>query len=297
MFLHLEHMEKAINIQLFRTYFQLAKPGIVFGNAMTAAGGFFLAARGSIDVVTLFGALIGLCFIMGSGCVFNNYFDRALDKQMKRTQMRALVKGLVTVKQSIIYALILLALGILFLVSFTNPLALGIALVGFVMYVVVYTYLKYRTRHATLIGSIAGAVPPLVGYCAVKGSLDQAGLLIFTIMVLWQMPHFFAISIYRLKEYTKAKIPLLPVVKGVKATKIQMVIYAVAFCIAMAMLSVLGYTNRLYLIGTSFVALYWLFLCVQGFKCANDVKWARKVFGYSLVVVMTFSLMIPFCLS
>lgn len=287
-------MEKTIKKPLFRIYFQLAKPGIVFGNAVTAIGGFFLAARGDINWLTLSGAMIGLCFVMGSGCVFNNYFDRALDKQMKRTQMRALVKGSVTIKQSIIYALMLLAFGIAFLVNFSNLLATSIALVGFVMYVVVYTYLKYRTRHSTLIGSIAGAVPPLVGYCAASGSLDRGGLLIFLVMVLWQMPHFYAISIYRLKEYTKAQIPLLPVVKSVKSTKIQMVIYATLFCIAITLLPLLGYTNRLYLIATSFVSIYWLFLCLQGFKCQSDVKWARKVFGYSLVVVMTFSLMIPF---
>lgn len=234
---------------------------------------------------------------MGSGCVFNNYFDRALDKQMKRTQMRALVKGTVTIRQSIIYALALLTLGVAFLVSFSNLLATSIALLGFVMYVVVYTYLKYRTRHSTLIGSIAGAVPPLVGYCAASGTLDRGGLLIFLVMVLWQMPHFYAISIYRLKEYTKAQIPLLPVVKGIKATKIQMVIYAALFCMAITLLPLYGYTNGLYLIGTSFVSIYWLFLCLQGFKCTNDVKWARKVFGYSLVVVMTFSLMIPFTVN
>jgi len=89
-------------------------------------------------------------------------------------------------------------------------------------------------------------------------------------------------------------VPLLPVVKGIKATKIQMVIYATLFRVAIALLPLLGYTNRLYLIATSFVSIYWLFLCLKGFKCQNDVKWARKVFGYSLVVVMTFSLMIPF---
>ncbi len=289
-------MEKTISPQLLFTYFKLTKPGIVFGNTIAAAGGFFLAARGAIDWITFFGTLLGLVFIMASGCVFNNYVDRALDKKMERTQMRALVKGLITIRQCIIYAFALLALGIAFLATFANELALGVSLFGFFIYVIVYTYLKYRTHHATLIGSLAGAAPPLVGYCAASGTIDEAAMLIFMIMAFWQMPHFFAIGIYRLSDYQKADIPLLPVVKGVLATKIHMVLYAVAFCTALATLSFKGYTNVFYLIGTGLVSLYWLYLCVRGFWCKNDIAWARKVFGFSLVVVTAFSLMIPFCI-
>jgi len=176
-------------------------------------------------------------------------------------------------------------LGIFVLSSYTNLLTLLIALLGFFIYVAVYSFSKYRTSYGTLIGSIAGGVPPVVGYCAVSNQFDLGALLIFMIVVLWQMPHFFAIALYRLDDYSAASIPVLPIVKGVYATKIHMLFYIIAFMIAAGMLTLLGYTGFAYLAVAALLSLGWIWLCVKGFKSENHRLWGRKMFLFSLVVV------------
>jgi protoheme IX farnesyltransferase len=139
------------------------------------------------------------------------------------------------------------------------------------------------------VGSISGAIPPVIGYVGVKGSLDLAALILFVMIVLWQMPHFFAIASFRLKEYAAASIPILPLKKGMYQTKIQMVLYILAFIPVSVLLFFYGYTGYVYLVLTLFLGGSWLILGLQGFKCGNDFVWARKMFGLSLVVVMGIS--------
>ncbi len=181
-----------------KSYVLLVKPGIVMGNAITAAGGFALASNGFFYLPLFLATLVGLSLIVASGCAFNNYIDREADQKMTRTQNRPLATGSIPVRTAVTIAVILGLLGAFLLALFVNLLSLCIALIGFTVYVLFYSVLKYRTTHATLIGSIAGAVPPVVGYCAVTHHLDTGALLLFLMMALWQMPHFFAIAIYRL---------------------------------------------------------------------------------------------------
>lgn len=277
-----------------RAYCLLTKPGIVLGNAITTFGGFALASRGHIDFSLLFITLVGLSLIIASASIFNNYIDRAADEKMERTKNRPLVNGTISVRHAMAFAIFLGALGTLFLSAFTNPLALLIALFGFFAYVILYTFSKYHSIHGTLIGSVAGAVPPVVGYCAVSNQLDMGALLFFSMMVLWQMPHFFAIAIYRLEDYAAASIPVLPIKKGVGTTKIQMLFYIIAFVIVTLLLTLFDYTGYAYLIVASILGVAWLWLCIQGFKCSDDKLWARKMFIFSLVVITGLCFVIPF---
>lgn len=277
---------------MLRTYYFLTKPGIIRGNAITATAGFLLASKGNINWTLFLAMLGGLSLIVASACVFNNYIDREIDAKMVRTKKRALVSGIVSGQDAILFASILGIAGGVILTLLTNFLALVVAMTGFFFYVVVYGYFKRRTSLGTVIGSISGAVPPVVGYVAVSGSFDSGALIIFLILVFWQMPHFYSIAIYRLKEYRAAGIPVLPLKKGIKATKVQMLLYIAAFIFAVASLTVFDYTGYVYLVVALLLGLAWLWLCLKGFNARDDNKWARGMFKFSLVVITVLSVTI-----
>lgn len=277
---------------MMKTYYMLTKPGIILGNAVTTAAGFVLASKGHIDYWLFLATLIGLSFIIASAGVFNNYIDRENDAKMSRTKNRPLVKGLVSGENALIFATILGLIGAEILASYTNILTVGVAFVGFFVYLVLYAFFKYRSFYGTIVGSIAGAVPPVVGYCAVSNRLDVGAFLLFMILVLWQMPHFFAIAIYRFDDYQAASIPVLPVKKGMYITKIHMFFYIIAFTLTALLLTVTGYTGKIYFVVAMLLGIIWLVLCIKGFKIENDARWARKMFGFSLVVIMLLCLTI-----
>lgn len=275
-------------------YYLLTKPGIVLGNLVTFAAGFLLASKGGINLWLFFATLLGLALIMASACVLNNYIDRQLDKKMERTKNRALVKGVISGQNAVAFAIILGLIGGLILLLNTNPLTVLVAGTGFFVYVVLYSLWKGHTIYGTAIGSIAGAVPPVVGYCAVSNQFDAAALILFMLMVFWQMPHFFSIALMHLKDYTAAKIPVLPVKKGIARTKIHMLLYIVAFVVTAMMLTFFHYTGYAYLIVTIAIGMAWLALCIQGFASDNDQRWGRRMFRLSLVVIGALCLTIPF---
>ncbi len=293
----MEKLSKPTLPFIFKTYFELTKPGILFGNSITATGGFLLASRGAFNFSLFLMTLLGLAFIMASGCVFNNCIDRKYDAKMKRTQNRALVKEDLSLKQAIIYATFLGLSGSFLLGYFVNSLTLSLALIGLVIYVVFYSYCKHYSSYSTLIGSLAGAIPPAVGYCAVSNQFDLGALLIFSWLVLWQMPHFYAIAIYRLEEYAKASLPVLPIAKGMLTTKVHMMLYIIAFIGLSAFLTLFNYTGPLFLVIATLLGLGWLRIALKGFKCKEDKAWGRKMFLVSLVVIITLSFTIPFSLA
>src|SRR3989442_676200 len=147
-----------------RNYYQLTKPGLVYGNAVAVIAGFALASRGNFNFTLFLETLIGISLVMASGCVFNNYIDRDIDAVMERTKDRALVIGAVSGRGTLVYGTLLGALGFLALALWTNLLTVIVALTGFFFYVVLYTILsKRRSVYGTVIGSVSGAVPPVVG--------------------------------------------------------------------------------------------------------------------------------------
>lgn len=277
---------------MFNKYYYLTKPGIVYGNAVVATGAFFLASRGTIDLLLLLSMLLGLSFVMASACVFNNYIDRKIDRKMTRTKSRALALGTITTQSSLIYATLLLVVGSSILGVFTNFLTLFIALIGVIFYVILYGIAKRKSVHGTLVGSISGAVPPVVGYTAVTNNFDIGAFILFLILVVWQMPHFYAIAIFRMKDYKAASIPVMPIVLGVKRTKITMLFYIVLFLGAVTLLTAFGYTGYLYLIAVLTLGTVWFIKGFNGIKKQDDEAWARKMFKFSLIVLMTFSLLI-----
>jgi protoheme IX farnesyltransferase len=277
---------------MIRTYYLLTKPGIIMGNLITTVSGFALASRGHIDGWLFLATLLGLGSVIASACVFNNYIDRDLDRKMARTKHRALVMGLISGRHAIYFAILLGIVGFFTLILYTNLLAVSVAAVGFIVYVGLYSFWKTRTSYATIIGSVSGAVPPVVGYCAVSGQFDMGAALMFMILVLWQMPHFYSIAMYRLTDYSEASVPVLPAERGNYVTKVHMLFYIIAFMAATLLLIGFGYTGYAYLVTAVVLGLAWLFLCIRGFKSADDKLWARNMFRLSLVIITLLCIMI-----
>ena len=275
-------------------YYLITKPGIILGNLITVAAGFLLASKGHLDLGLFLETLLGLALVMASACVFNNYIDQPIDKKMERTKNRALVTGAISGKQAIMFAVLLGLLGILVLFLYTNLLTVLVAAIGFFVYVVLYSFWKCHTIYGTAIGSIAGAVPPVVGYCAVSNRFDLGALILFGMMVLWQMPHFFAIAMYRFNDYVAAGIPVLPAKKGFLRTKIHMLLYILAFIFVAALLTFFDYTGNVYLAVTLIFGFAWLALCLKGFTTNNDKRWGWEMFRLSLVLISTMCFVIPF---
>jgi protoheme IX farnesyltransferase len=279
---------------MIKTYYLLTKPGIIAGNLITTSSAFILASKGQMDYLLFLWTVLGLFGVIASACVLNNYIDREADGKMERTKNRPLAVGSISTKKALGFAVILGILGFWVLWQYTNFWAVSAAFVGFVIYAGLYSFWKYRHATAVFVGSVAGAMPPVVGYCAANGYVDLGALIIFSLLILWQMPHFFAISMYRVKEYTGASIPVFPATKGAFATKLHILCYTIAFLLVSLLPTFYGLTGPLYLLAAIPLSVSWVLLSVKGFKAPNDQVWARQMFVCSLIVIMGLSFMLPF---
>ena len=277
---------------MLKDYVIVAKPWIVFANILSASGGFFLAARGQVDPALLGAVLFGTSAVVASACVCNNYIDRDIDQLMERTCRRPLARQAITPASSLRYALALGLLGVAVLLLGANLLALAIVLAGFGVYVGVYSlYLKRNSAYSTLVGSLAGAAPPLAAYCAVTGRLDPGGLIVLAIFSLWQIPHSYAITIYRLSDYAAAGLPVMPVKHGVSATRKDMLVHIFAFALAAQLLPVCGYVGTAYAVAVLGLSLYWFFIAWTGPRALTEVLWARKLYRISILAIIVLSVM------
>lgn len=274
-------------------YTLITKPGIILGNLLTALAGFLLGTEGNFQPTLFLAMMGGLGTIIASGCIFNNFIDRNLDQLMERTKNRPLASGKISPFVALSIAFFLLVTGSFILFFYTNSIALALALAGFSIYVFPYSHLKSKSLYATAIGSLAGAMPPVIGYVAAKNSLDLGALLLFLLLIFWQMPHFYAIALMHAKDYKKAGLPMLPFVKGIFRTKIHMVLYIALFIFSLSLLSLFHYTNTLFFSLLTFFALLWLALSFSGFKATSNALWGKQMFQLSLVIITLFSLLMP----
>ncbi|SHE31563.1 heme o synthase [Vibrio gazogenes] len=276
---------------MIKGYLSITKPGIIVGNLISTAAGFFLAAKTeSATSMLLLCTLAGVALIIASGCVINNIFDRDIDSKMARTSQRLLVRGEINVDHAFIYAIVLLLAGTALLYQQTNPLTAVVVLLGYVFYVFFYTmWYKRMSVYGTLVGSISGAVPPLAGYLAVANYISLEGVLLFSLFCLWQMPHSYAIAMFRLQDYRQAGIPVLPVVAGIDKARKHMMAYVVAFNVVALGLYLVGNTSYEYLVVASVVCFMWTRVTFRRMTSDNFEAWSKTVFKHSLIVVMSFS--------
>lgn len=272
----------------WKDFIQLIKPGLIFSNSLTAFGGFWVASGWQLEWLKLIYMLLGTALVMASGTVLNNYLDRDLDAKMERTRKRALASGRISPQLVLGYGIVLGIAGLAvlwFLVG--SPLSTLLGLIGLFLYVWVYTaWFKRTSVWSTFVGSFSGAVPPVIGYCAVHQQFDMGALILFAILFLWQPPHFWALGIRRMEEYRAAGFPLLPVVHGIYPTKMAMIRYIVLLVPVSLLLYVFGYVGELYFYAAVLMGLYWAFLSLKGFKAKDDMQWAKKMFIFSVNYLM-----------
>ncbi|EKO3808714.1 protoheme IX farnesyltransferase [Vibrio harveyi] len=276
---------------MLKSYLSITKPGIIFGNLISVAAGFFLAAKSEpANFLLLLTTLVGVGLVIASGCVVNNIFDRDIDQKMKRTQNRELVMGNINIDAAFVYALVLLLNGTALLFQLVNPLSAVVVLLGYVFYVFFYTmWYKRNSVYGTLVGSISGAVPPLVGYLAVTNYISLEAILLFVMFCLWQMPHSYAIAMFRMQDYRDAGIPVLPVKEGITKAHRHMKAYVVAFGVVAIGLFMLGEAGYEYLAVSAAVCFMWTRVTFQKVNYNNYIQWSKAVFKVSLLVVMSIS--------
>ncbi|MCB1212863.1 MAG: heme o synthase [Chlamydiia bacterium] len=275
-------------------YYLLIKPGIIFGNLFTLVAGYLLGSHGVVNVWLFTATFFGLMAIIASACVFNNYIDRFADQKMERTKTRPLALGKISNTNALLFGGVLLLLSNGILIAWTNFSVALLANLGFFIYVGIYSLIKGKSVLATPIGSIAGALPPVIGYVAGSGSIDLGAWILFAMMVCWQMPHFFAITLLHLDDYAKADIAVLPLVKGIHRTKIHMILYIVAFLATAAALTFFSYTGWVFLLTALIMGGAWLVLSIKGINSQNDRKWGREMFVFSLVTIFALFAVMPF---
>jgi protoheme IX farnesyltransferase len=281
---------------VWKDFLALIKIGIVNSNLITTFTGIWLALHFTNksffeNLHIVFFSLIGSAFIMAGSCSLNNYIDRDIDHLMDRTKSRPTVTGKVNPKIVAVMGFLFILLGIIFLL-FTTISAVVMGIIGVFSYVVVYSMWSKRQHVSnTIVGSVSGAVPPLIGWSAIDPNLDLMAWMLFFIMFAWQPPHFYALAMRRVEEYRAASIPMLPVVKGFKQTKIHIYLWIVALLPLPFFMIELGMP---FLVLATVLNLGWLVtgIYANGFK--DDIKWARVMFVYSLqyLTVMFVSMVI-----
>jgi protoheme IX farnesyltransferase len=270
-----------------RSYLQLMKPGITLSNTMTAAAGYFLAASHyGFNMMTFLGVIGGVALIIGSACVVNNMTDRDLDAKMKRTKGRELAAGKIPIPAAAVYAAVLGIAGFWLLIAWTNWLTAAFGAVAYIWYVLVYAVAKRTTPLSTIIGGVCGALPPVAGYVAVTNQLDVIAWVIFGLMMVWQLPHFYAIAIFRRDDYKTTSLPVWTVRYGNKSAKAQIFFWVVVFALLAPLPTVYGGTGLVYLLVMMVVSIYWLYVGIRDYKYLDDERWARKMFGISLLVLL-----------
>ena len=263
----------------------LTKPRLSATVIFTAAGGWWLAPVDS-HWSTGFFAVLGTTLTVWAANTMNNYLERESDLFMERTKNRPLPNKRMSPNLALAFGLILTGISLPMLVELTNPLTGFLAGVALISYVLVYTPLKRTSSANTLVGAIPGALPPLIGWTSATNSIDIGGLLLFSVMMIWQIPHFLAIAIYRREEYAMAGLVMLPEVKGLEFTRAQMLFYTFILLPIPLLLFIAKTTGWTTLLLGSGLSVYWFSQAIDGYRNKREDKWARKFFGTSLVYLM-----------
>ncbi len=275
---------------ILKYYLEIIKPGIIIGNVVLIIGSFLFASRHVyFDFFLFFYTILGMSLVISSSCILNNIIDIDIDQQMKRTKNRVLPKKLISPRSALIFSIFLGVLGLAILGFLVNFLVMILSIFGFFIYVVLYTLLYKRySIYSTLIGSFSGSMPSMIGYVAVTNSIDICSILLFIIFIFWQMAHFYAITIFRIKDYKKAKIPVFSVVKSISIAKKHIFYYIISFIICSSLLTFLDYLSYYFLFLSSIIHFYWLFLSYRSIK-ENDNNDTYQLFYCSIIVVMAFN--------
>jgi len=279
--------------QRLNDYYELCKPRVVMLIVFTAVVGMFLSTPGMVPLdVLLFGTL-GIGLMAASAAAVNQILDQQVDARMARTCGRPLPTGQLSLRESVVCAVVLGLTGLLVLYFLVNPLTAWLTLVTLIGYAGIYTiYLKRATPQNIVIGGAAGAAPPVLGWTAVTGVIDPHSLLLFLIIFVWTPPHFWALAIERQAEYAKVDIPMLPVTHGIEYTRLQVLLYTLLLVPVSLLPYVFGMSGVLYFVGASLLGGIFLYYAWR-LKFAPRPGLPMRTFAYSIVYLMAiFSLLL-----
>ncbi|ERS12962.1 prenyltransferase family protein [Alcanivorax balearicus MACL04] len=268
----------------WRDYLALTKPGVVMLLMVTAVAGMFLATDppGMVPLHIFIPAFVGLSLAMMASAAINQIMDQKIDAIMKRTEQRPLVAGKLSPRAAVAFAVALAMLSMAMLYFLVNPMTAWLTLFGFVGYAFVYTlYLKRATPQNIVIGGVAGAIPPLLGWVAVTNELHPHAWLLVLIIFVWTPPHFWALAIHRADEYAKADIPMLPVTHGIPFTRESVLYYTILLFVCSLLPYLTGMSGLIYLIAAVILGAIFLVHAVR-LRFSEDPKLPMKTFGYSI---------------
>ena len=269
-----------------REYWSLTKPRVVALIIFTAAIGMFLAVPGLPPLKESVLGFLGIWLAASSAAAINQLLDSRIDAKMARTSWRPIVAGQVSPRQALVFALLLAAASMVILLVWVNVLTALLTFASLIGYAVIYTvFLKRATPQNIVIGGIAGAAPPALGWAAITGTLDPHALLLVLIIFVWTPPHFWALAIFRREDYRKAMVPMLPVTHGVEYTRWQILFYTVLLVVVTVLPWATGMSGLFYLGGALVLGAVFLWHAWR-LMDPPDELYAMEVFKYSIVYLM-----------
>ena len=275
-------------------YLSLTKPEITFLVTISAFAGYLLGIQGNVDVTTMLAMLAGVGLSSSGGAALNHYIERDHDGRMKRTDNRPLPAGRINPVAALVFGGFCSMAGILLLLVFTNLLTAFLAGLTIVLYILLYTPLKTRTKYNTLVGTIPGALPAMGGWTAATDSMGLGGWLIFFILLVWQLPHFFALAWMYRKDYDRAGFQMLPVVEpDGRSTAVQVLVSSIVLLLVCLLPSLTGLTGILFLVGAGAVSVWLVAASIQFYNTRTNFA-ARRVLKVSVfhIPVIVISLII-----
>jgi heme o synthase len=271
----------------WRDYYELGKPRVVALIVFTAIVGMFLAVPGLPPWQGFLYGTIGIGLAASSAAAINHVLDRGFDEKMARTRNRPIPTGHVTIRQALVYAGLLGVISMLVLVLLVNALTAVLTFFSLIGYAVLYTvWLKHVTPQNIVIGGAAGAAPPVLGWCAITGTIDPYALLLFLIIFAWTPPHFWALAIARREDYAKAGIPMLPVAYGVDFTRLHILLYTIVLVIVTLLPYLTGMSGLLYLLAAVALDVIFLRHAIALRSPAAPKHLPMAVFRYSINYLM-----------
>ena len=267
-------------------YLEITKPKVVLLLVFTAMVGMVLSVPGIVPLQETFFGLLGIGLAASSAAAINHVVDQHADAQMKRTQDRPLPKGNLTTVQCLLFAGAIGAIAMLLLVLFVNTLTAVLTFLSLIGYACVYTmYLKRATPQNIVIGGVAGAMPPVLGWAAITGEVTAESLLLFLIVFIWTPPHFWALAIHRRDDYAKVNIPMLPVTHGIKYTRQQILLYTILLVLVTIVPYLIQMSGLIYLVGSMLLGFWFLFHAVK-IQRPEDEKQPIRMFVVSIQYLM-----------
>ena len=280
---------KALKLDLFaylKALFDLMKPRVMSLVIFTCVVGLLIAPV-EVDFWNAFVSILAVALGSGAAGVLNMWYEADLDSAMTRTCLRPIPTGKVTKKEALIFGILASAISVTTLYLFSNLVATLILVTTILFYVFIYTiWLKQKTSQNIVIGGVSGALPPVIGWAVATGNISLESIILFLVIFIWTPSHFWALSLYKMEDYKKANIPMLPVISGIKVTKLYIFVYALLLFPIILAPFFLNYFGIIYLLISGILATYYIYICYKLLKTQEsslEKKIAKQVFGFSIL--------------